>query len=394
MNPRSLRGIAALQATLCAGALALLAACGGGGGGGTDTAPAGTRAYTEGAITGFGSIIVNGVRFDDSGVAATDDDGNRGELKLGMQVVVSSGAVDDNGGQRTATASAISFGSEIKGPIEGAPDVANGRLTVLGQTVVVTATTVFDVSGGLSALAAGNIVEVHALYDAATASYRATRIERELSTSNYKLRGVITDLGTDTFKIGGATINYKTLNPRLEGPALANGQRVRVRLATTQTTAGVWNAERIRSGARSVEDQSEAHLKGVVSAFTSSTSFSIDGTPVDASNASFPDGTGFALGSVLEVEGQLVNGTLVARKVEREDHEDEARKNELHGVISGYSASAGTFTLRGVTVRLSSATVFDKGSVARLADGVRVEVKGRLDSDGVTVLATEIDFED
>ena len=118
-----------------------------------------------------------------------------------------------------------------------------------------------------------------------------------------------------------------------------------------------------------------------------------DGTPVDASNASFPDGTGFALGSVLEVEGQLVNGVLVARKVEREDHDDDDRKNELHGTVSGLNKTTGSFTLRGLTVRYTSSTVFDDGSVATLADGVRIEVKGRLDSDGVTVIATEIDFE-
>lgn len=391
MRPLIQSGAAALSA----GLLLVLAACGGGGGDAspTDTA-SGASAYTEGAITGFGSIIVNGVRFDDSGVSALDDDGERGELKLGMQVVVASGAIDDNGGQRSARASSISFGSEIKGPIEGAPDVANSRLTVLGQTVTVTDTTVYSAAGGLAALAAGNIVEVHALYDAATASYRATRIELEDSTSHYKLRGVISDLGADTFRIGGATINYQTLNPRLEGAALANGQRVRVRLATTQTTAGVWNAERIRSGARSVDDRSDAHLKGVVSAFTSPTSFSIDGTPVDASNASFPDGTGFALGSVLEVEGQLVNGTLVARKVEREDDDDDSRRNELHGTVSDLDTAAGRFTLRGVAVRYTSTTAFDDGSAATLANGVRVEVKGGLDSDGVTVIATEIDFED
>ena len=51
----------------------LIAACGGGGGGLTaDSA----TAYAAGPITGFGSIIVNGIRFDDSSASVLDDDDN------------------------------------------------------------------------------------------------------------------------------------------------------------------------------------------------------------------------------------------------------------------------------------------------------------------------------
>jgi hypothetical protein len=65
------------------GGVAALSGCGGGGGDvgvGTGTGVAsvgsgGTGSFSSGAITGFGSIIVNGVRFDDSQARVTDDDG-------------------------------------------------------------------------------------------------------------------------------------------------------------------------------------------------------------------------------------------------------------------------------------------------------------------------------
>ena len=86
---------------------------------------------------------------------------------------------------------------------------------VLGQTVQTTATTVFDdsLAGGLAALTAGTVVEVHALFDAASGRYIATRIEDEDNTSFYKLRGVIANLDTTakTFTIGSEVINYAGL---------------------------------------------------------------------------------------------------------------------------------------------------------------------------------------
>ena len=71
-------------------AVALLSACGGGGGGSASVSsdPAGgSGAYSMGAISGFGSIIVNGVRHDDKSARVFDDDGaarRSDELKLGM----------------------------------------------------------------------------------------------------------------------------------------------------------------------------------------------------------------------------------------------------------------------------------------------------------------------
>jgi len=138
-------------------------------------------------------------------------------------------------------------------------------------------------------------------------------------------------------------------------------------------------------------------VQGTITTFTSTTSFSVNGLPVDATNAQFPDGTaGIVLGAMVEVEGAVANGVLVATKVELEDmhQNDDRNKNELHGPISNLDTTAKTFVVRGVTVNyVSGTTVFKDGVEADLANGKQVEVKGVLSADGTSVQAQVIEFE-
>ena len=137
----------------CAGLLSLalsaaLVACGGGGGEVAVTPPVVTpaTASAQGPILGFGSIIVGSVRWDESNASITDDDGvaqGRSALKLGMVVAVDGNAL--NKLTATGTATHVQFGSETVGPVASV-NVAASSFVVLGQTIKVTATTVFDAS--------------------------------------------------------------------------------------------------------------------------------------------------------------------------------------------------------------------------------------------------------
>jgi hypothetical protein len=99
-----------------AAAGSLLAGCGGGGGDAVSS-PAGSAApssFAAGTIAGFGSVIVNGVRFDDSKARVSDDDGQAADasvLRLGMRVEIQGGAVNDDGSGPRAEAREIRFGS-------------------------------------------------------------------------------------------------------------------------------------------------------------------------------------------------------------------------------------------------------------------------------------------
>ncbi len=374
-------------------AATLVAGCGGGGGAGSGTA----TAFSTGPISGFGSIIVNGVRFDDSAAQVEDEDGGRSSsasLKLGSMVEIESERIDDSSGR--AKALRIRFGSEIVGPVEDIDEMANS-FVVLGQTVELKPETVFDDSldGTLAGLD-GKVVEVHAQFDAATGHYVATRIEAEDNPAFYKLRGLVSalDTTTQTFKLGGALISYENVDAADLPAHFADGQRVRVRLQTTQQADGSWLAVTIRSGVRKVEDHDDARLRGTVSALAADLlHFEINGLPVDASNARIDNGP-LSEGARVEVRGSVKDGTIVATRVKvLHGDDDEIRGVELHGLVGDLSPAEQTFMLRGVKVDYSGTVLFKDGAEAQLADGVQVEVKGVLSDDRSTLKALVIEFE-
>ena len=398
---RPTRGFLSL---LCAAAV--LTACGGGGGA-DPVAPAAKTAFSAGAITGFGSIIVNGVRFDDSSASVSDDDGTsrrNDELRLGMVAEIDSASIttDASDGSLHGKAKAIRFGSEIVGPVSSVA-VDGKSLVVLGQTVQITATTLFDdrLVGGLAGLVAGtSVIEVHGLVDVTTGAYAATRIEPKQNAPYFKLRGVVSNLNTiaKTFKIGSGadTISYLGLTAALPAD-MRDTLMVRVKLQTTQIN-GQWVATNIKSGVRKLDDHDEAEIEGRITAttFTVDKKFSVNGVPVDATNATFPKGSaGVVLGARVEVKGSAVNGVVMATKVKVEDdHERDLEGFELHGIVSAFDGVAKTFVLRGVTVSFADpAVVVRKGVLADLANGKKVEVKGVRSSDGTTLVATRISFE-
>lgn len=380
-----------LMLTLLGSAL-VLAGCGGGGadsgsstpGGGTS----GTGSSATGAVTGFGSIIVGGVRYDDSAASILDDDGadvRSADLKLGMVVSIKGGKKSDDGTR--CRASSIEVHSELQGPIDFFTATS---IVVLGQTVKISSTTFFEDGVTLAMLTTGTVVEVHGFVDPSTNTLTATRIERKTNPVKFKLQGAISALNTitQTFNIGSLTISYVSAEKPVS-LTLVNGLVVRVRIATTPLT-GTRTAEKIRRFEIEREDRDEAEVEGIVTAFESNTRFSVNGLPVDASAATVPSGV--VLGAHIEVEGKLVNGVLVAREVELEDGDDDS-KFELHGFIGELDAIAKTFMLRGVKVNYSAASFSDGATATNLAnDNVEVEVKGTR-SDTNIILATRISLE-
>lgn len=387
------------------GAASLLSACGGGGStAGTTSAglgngPAGLTAasFASGPITGFGSIFVGGVRFDDTAALVLGDDGSshgRDALKLGVVVEVEGGQIDR--AAASGVALRVVLGHSLLGPVN-AVDVAGSTLTLLGQTVVVNADTLFDVSitGGLAGITAGNILEVHALYDAATKRFAATRIEVATAPTEYRLRGEVSALDTTakTFKIGSETISYGSLATPPSATALVNGAFVRVSLQTTQV-ASAWVATRLRIGMRSLEVRNaEAEVEGVITAFTSLQSFEVNGMKVDATNAAFPAGsTGVVLGARIEVSGTVVDGVLVAAKVVPDLPRPERARYEFRGAVANLDTVNKTFSLRGMTIWYGGTVTYKNGTEATLADGKSVEVKGELAADRTRIEARLIEF--
>lgn len=380
--------------------LGVLAAAGGcgvtGGGTGDGSAPA---TLAVGTITGFGSVIVNGVRYDESSATITTDDGRAlaaADLGLGMRVALDASAITiGSDGVARAVASNIAVRSDILGPIESIDGVMS-RLVVLGQTVEVGASTVFDerIATGLAALAVGDVIEIHAVFDAARRRYVATRIDRVPEAAAYKLRGVIdaVSLADRTLRINAAVVDWSAAAPPNPSMSLAPGGVVLVTLATARSGAS-WRATSLSIVEVMLADREQVEVEGRVSAFTSPSRFEIEGLPVNASSAAFPDGTAaIALGASLEVEGSVRGGVIVARvvKVERED---EGGDFELHGVIASVNAAARSFVVRGITVVWTTTTRFDSSTPADIIAGRQVEVRGSLSAGGSRLEATLVHVE-
>ncbi len=395
------RGVAVAGCT----ATLILAACGGGGGGGgTDSGgldgggTATAADTTVGPITGFGSIIVNGVRFEDNAARVNDDSGNviaSSDLRLGMTVEIR-GSIGDDG---TGTASDISLFSELKGPLSDL-DTTAGTFSVLGFTVETDGATVYEDVAGLEGLANGDFVEVYGLRSGSVVT--ASRIEKKdpSTSADLKLRGQVSNLdtATTTFTLGTATIHYGSAAVLPSLGSLVDGAFVAVR-SDALPSGDTVTASRIQVVGNvpfSFDDGGKLEILGVVSDFTAINSFVISGITVDASNAVFLRGSADDVGNGtrLEVEGPYSNGVLTATKAKFEDGSG-IDEFELHGTVSNF-VSLASFQVRGVTVDASGSVLFERGTADDVANGRFVEVEGSVDSSsGSTVLvASKLKFED
>jgi hypothetical protein len=317
----------------CAGVL-LLASCGGGGdpggGGGAQAGvgSGGTGSYSNGPITGFGSIVVNGVHYDHtSAVSITKTDGTThvaADLQLGMMVEVDVAPVGDGGKLN------IRYGSDLLGPVD-AVDGVHQTLTVMGQVV-----STFHISDSnktqlgpgltdVADIAPGDVVEVYGFEDASTKVFIATRIERKPAgfTGAYVVRGVIQDLEKDVggnviaCSIGGQHITYGwsgTAAP-VEG-MVARAELMRI---TPPTGSNDWLANKmaLSEPLYTSFDRGTALIDGLVTQIDASSNrrFSVNGVDVDASLIDCPVCSTLAVGQRLSIKGARVNGVIMASEI-------------------------------------------------------------------------------
>lgn len=385
-----------------------LHACGGGGVGsnGTGAAPEGV---SVGTVTGFGSVIVDGVRFDDSNVVATREDqfaaGVPAELKLGQRVEL---GYRDQGADNRA-AQSVSIEPAVVGPVSA---VSESTLTVLGQIVEVNVdpsrgpVTVFETpSGTLADIAKDDWVEIHAVAEAgASASapnWLATRIEKRDTPAvpadeTVRVAGNVSEIDSSglfpSFRLGALTVRTSGSTVRQPaGTALANGQGVVVYTTLSGFSAGVspsLAARQLRIQARG-GSQVDDYLAGRVSDLSQSASgpwsFEVAGVQVSYSGSAV---TGLANGAYVLVQGRFTDSdseAMTASRVQLRYAATQAEESaELHGTVIGWTAATRRFTVRDVTVDAAALKAGDSAldldncpsSGGDLADGFYVTVKG------------------
>jgi hypothetical protein len=346
-----------------------------------------------GSITGFGSVIVNGVRFGvDTAEVVTE---GASSLQLGMTVLVR-GAVD--AGLDTGTASYVLSTPELRGQV-GAVNAAQGLFDVMGVQVSVDSGTVFSGVSGLSELQAGQSVQVYALPGGGSGAMRATRVEKLVAAPQPVLWGTVQalDASARQFRVGSMLVNYAQASfvGGWSASALANGVSLYVN-AVGAPVGGVLTASQLRR-AHAVSDQaaSPVALTGLVADFASLQSFTLQGTRVNAANAKVMGGTSSSIGNgvKLEVAGRMASGVLVAdrAKILTVPGTGGPASFELIGAVGQYKSPA-SFRVNGQPVDASGpGVVFTNGTAANLRNGVQVSARGSQVVNGV-LIATQVSF--
>jgi len=359
---------------------------GSGGTGNTDT-----DTTSIGPISGFGSIIVNEVRFDDSAATVSDERGlavSRDALRLGMMVSVSGVTSSES---LNGTANTVVLFSEIKGFVESV--IADG-VVIDGISVRALKSTVID---GAQSLTIGDYVEVYGTYDDSSNQLIATRIERK-DAEDFKLRGIVSNWNpaVSRFSLGSITVAYGGVNLP---DGFSDGSSIRA-YAVGQPTNGVWSVNEVRIASNRLRlDSGRAEVKGIVTRFGALNDFTLSDIPVDGTNALIRDGTtaDLSLGAFIEVEGSIQNGRLIATEIEIENGSSSGDDDEFEvsGLISEFTSVA-NFVVRNTRVDASQSPEFDDGDSSDLASGVCVEIKGVLETDagGSVVRATRVKFDD
>lgn len=396
-----------------AGLVGLLSGCGGGGDSGTSAPVAGSAALivSSGTITDFGSVYINDRKYeindsttttkDDSTVAG--DNNAKGVLRRGMVVTVSG-----TSSGTTRTAATIVHQNTLEGPIQtkGQIDASNGTLIVLGQTVVVDASTKFDdtsTPAKLNSLSVNDVIEVSGFVkeDTTGVFIMASFIERKFGatvcSSICEVKGKITSHTPlqNTFQIGALTVNYAPPADitDMPSPNAVNWVGLLVEVKGSNFNAGMLTATKVEREGFQAPNGNQVELEGYVTSLfggAGSGQFMIGTTTVQATNALYLGGTiaEVAVGQKLEVEGSISNNVIAATKVKFQD------SVRLEGIVNSIVGS--TMTLGGlptITITSNSATEF-KGNIPGVGVGHRVKVRGR---DGatvngiVTVIATEVD---
>ncbi|NNF61716.1 MAG: hypothetical protein HKN06_10380 [Gammaproteobacteria bacterium] len=364
-------------------ATAILVSCGGSGGGseatlapppGNDTPPADNGidrgGVARGVITGFGSIFVNGVRYDTSSAVFTIDDapGSEADLAVGKIVTVV-GVIDEDG--ENGTADEVTFDDEVEGPIDSI-DVAGGTLVVLGQTVLVNAETQFDdsiVPNGLEGLSEGQVVEVSG-FVGADGSITATHIELTDDTE-FEVTGVVSGLDTAamTFLLNDLVVDYSgaTLEEFPDGQ-IEDGMRVEAE-GTMFGAAGELIASTVEfeeddflSGDDDDDGDTEIEIEGLITRFVSATDFDVSGFPVTTDDSTeYENGSASDLAEDVRIEVEGVRdeaGVLVAEEVSFRP----VAEIEIEAPVDAVDAEGGSVTVLGIVIGTTATTQFEDDS--------------------------------
>lgn len=380
--------------------LSLVSSCGGGGGvgsGGTGS-PAtgfGPGSFSSGTVTGFGSLVVDGIAYDDTRVPVSIE-AQPDVLRLATAELGQFTELEFDGVSQESIR-AIRIEAAAIGRVDTV-DASRRVLNVLGQTIAENTSpdagpvTFYSGVAGILALRTGDAVEVHGVprWNELSGRYEvsATRIKKLQSVPPVqRLAGVVQNeraagLGR-TFRLDALQIAYSASSTLPAGSVPRDGDRVVV-WSDGVVTAGTLVATAVRIAARSLPAPGKkARLSGTVGRHDNSNQrFDLAGVEVRYADAKVtPNGKGFPLdnGVNVVVDGAYAaDGALEASHVKiRKRGAPDFVEVELTGPIDGF-VDVGNFMVRGTPVDALSVLPLQGCGNASLRDGLNVRIEGRV----------------
>ena len=359
---------------------AIVSACGGGGESSQSAGVGGTgittaKGYVQGEVTGFGSIYVNGKKFNtDSSKFFVDGNANATQDDLAVGMIVSL-EVETEDGIYTGKALKVIYDDEIEGPVAAAPVVLGGgqkQFEVFDQSIIIDDTsTLFEGTNfSFVDIAANDVVEISGFRTSPT-EITATFVKKTgvlvLGVTEVELRGTIKNLiigPPASFEINGITINTDAMT-EIEVPNGVLAEDLYVEVEGIIQTATSVDAQEIEHEDEGFDDDvDEVSLQGIVSKYTSISDFEIDGQMIDASQADLEPANAamlLAVGIEVEVEGDIVGGVLIAEELEIEESD-----TELESFVGLVNVPGKWFTVDyptavpgSIKVRTDSQTIFE-----------------------------------
>ena len=295
---------------------------------------------SSGTISGFSSVIVNGVVFDTSS-SSFDVDGNpdgvESDLAIGMRVKVY-GSINADG--VSGIAESVSYDDELQGPVSALspPDTDGVQriFDVFGTTVLINSTTTnFDVAGDITTtetfdfntIADKDHVEISGYYDS-TGMLVATRVELVSQAFNpgndiVEIKGTITGLNNTTFSLD--TIPDLTIDASsaaledLPNDQLSDGIFVEVVGRCTDAKCTTVIASLVEAESDDISSDDEVEIEGIITDYVDDSNFKVNGLRIDATTAvKEPLSLTLENDALVEVEGMFVNDVLVATNIKQE----------------------------------------------------------------------------
>lgn len=288
--------------------LPALSACGGIEGTGSPIAAIEGTGISDGGVSGFGSVFVNGVRYE-TGRADILIDGvpaDESALRVGMVVRVN-GEVDD-GAQGSARR--IEFDRPLFGPIDVIDREAR-IVTLLGQPVRLDDATLLD-NRREEDLQPGQLCLVSG-YPESDGRLLASLLQcadgYEPGVTPVEVEGLVRDLdsGAGRLRIGSLDVDLRQAMLDTTAGALANQALVEV-VGRQPQRAGVLIAERIRVKSARLAPAQAVVIEGVIGRFDGLQDFELSRQRVDASGAQRDDTFGIAPASGQRIRVQGIVG--------------------------------------------------------------------------------------